>query len=499
MRKKRLVWNSVSSLVLQIVTLISGFIIPPLIIGNFGSEVNGLVNSITQFIQFITLLEMGIGAVIQSALYEPLAKRDNAQISRIMVSGQKFFTVIARILIIYILILMMAYPLLVSGEFGWTYTASLIAISSISSLAQYYFGAINGLLLTADQRGYIRYGLSSLTIIFNTIASYILLKLGFGIHVVKLSTSVIYLVRPILLQIYVNKHYRINRKIKYEEEPLTQKWNGVAQHIAAIVLENTDTVVLTIFSTLSNVSIYSVYHLVIYGVKRIFDTITDGVMSLMGELWAKKELDELTMLFSYTEWLIHTSTVLMFGCVSVLICPFISVYTKGISDVDYIVPTFALVLTIAHATHCLRMPYNIMILAGNQFKQTQINYIVAAILNLGISILCVHYLGLVGVAIGTLVAMAYQTIWMAIYVSKNLLKWPIRNFIKQILVDAGSFICAYSLTKGIAMRSVTYASWILLAIKDALIWLILVLAVNWFFYRSNISTISKRAIRLVKK
>lgn len=40
-----------------------------------------------------------------------------------------------------------------------------------------------------------------------------------------------------------------------------------------------------------------------------------------------------------------------------------------------------------------------------------------------------------GVAIGTAIAMFYQTIWMAFYDSKNLIKWPFTKFLKQIAVD----------------------------------------------------------------
>ena len=49
--------NMIFSIVLQIVTIISGFIIPRQILLAFGSEVNGLVNSITQFLNYIILIE----------------------------------------------------------------------------------------------------------------------------------------------------------------------------------------------------------------------------------------------------------------------------------------------------------------------------------------------------------------------------------------------------------------------------------------------------------
>lgn len=154
---------------------------------------------------------------------------------------------------------MIIYPYIANQNFGFIYTATLIAAISISSFAQYYFGIVNSLLLNADQRGYIQYNAQTVTIILNTIVCAIMISMNGTIQVVKLVTSIIYLARPIILQIYVNNHYKINWKIKYTQEPIKQKWNGVAQHVASVVLDGTDTIVLTVFSTLSNVSIYSVY------------------------------------------------------------------------------------------------------------------------------------------------------------------------------------------------------------------------------------------------
>ena len=65
MRSKKAIYNIVSSLVLQVVVLISGFIVPKLIISKFGSDVNGLLSSIAQFLAYISLLESGIGPVVR--------------------------------------------------------------------------------------------------------------------------------------------------------------------------------------------------------------------------------------------------------------------------------------------------------------------------------------------------------------------------------------------------------------------------------------------------
>ena len=63
-RGKQLKTNTVVGLLSQCVTLICGFIVPKLILNYYGSEVNGLVSSITHFLSFISLAECGMGVFI---------------------------------------------------------------------------------------------------------------------------------------------------------------------------------------------------------------------------------------------------------------------------------------------------------------------------------------------------------------------------------------------------------------------------------------------------
>lgn len=499
MRKKRLLYNTASSFVFQLTTIICGFVLPRLILQSFGSEINGLVNSITQFLNIIAFLELGVGSVVRSSLYKPLANNDNNEVSKIIVSAGKFFKRLAQILLIYITILAIGYPYIANQEFGWMYTAGLIVAMSISSFAQYYFGVVDRLLLSTDQRGYIHYTAQTITLLLNTVACVLLINLGASIHIVKLTTSLIYLLRPIFLRIYVNKHYQLNRSISYTGEPIKQKWNGVAQHVASVILDGTDNIVLTIFSTLSSVSIYSVYNLVISGVKQLLLSMTGGMQALLGELWAKQEIDNLKKTFGWFEWAVHAGTIFVFGCTGMLILPFVKVYTQGITDANYIQPLFAFFIVVANAGHCLRLPYNVMILAGGHYKQTQNNYIIAAVLNIVISAASVKMWGLIGVAIGTMIAMFYQTVWMAIYDSKNLICWPIKNFIKQIAVDGVTVCIAALICTLFSLSSVTYASWVFLAIKVALVWAVIIMVVNYLFYRDKMQRLLRKLYGKYKK
>mgnify|MGYP007003802758 FL=1 len=492
MRKRKLVWNTISALTLQVVTLFCGFVLPRLILSSYGSEVNGMVNSITQFLQVISLMECGMGAVMQSSLYEPLVVRDDNMISCIVTSGKTFFHNVGGVLCIYVFVLLMTYPKLTDQQFGSLYVGSLILIMSVSLFAQYYFGITNQILLSADQRGYVHNIVQMMSIALNTIVCAIMMQKDFSIHAVKLVTATIYLIRPTALCIYVNKHYNIDKKVVYDQEPIRQKWNGVAQHIAAFILDGTDTIVLTVFSSLTVVSVYSVYNMVIFGIKSIFISLSSGIQSVFGEMLTKREIKQLSELFCQIEWMIHTGVTLIFGCTSVLLAPFVQVYTSGIDDAVYKVPGFALLLTFANAMHCLRLPYNIMIRAGGHYKQTQNNYVIAAFINVILSIVLVKHLGLIGVAVGTLAAMSYQTIWMAYYGSKYLIRYPISNFYRQIGVDLLIFTISYGITRFFKMKTATYMAWFLLAVKTSLVWLMAAAIVNILFYKKNVKYMTAR-------
>ncbi len=495
MQQKILFYNSVFPLIYQVVATICGFILPRLILGHFGTEVNGLVNSIIQFLGVISLLELGVGAVVQSSLYKPLAENDVINVSKVVTSADKFFRNLGYILLIYVIVMMVYYPILVKQNFDFFFTATLIFAISIRFFAQYFFGIVNRLILLADQKAYIQFIAQIMAIIANTVGCYILIKFDCSVQAVYGMTSIIFLLQPVAIHLYIKKKYALNRKIHYDVEPIKQKWNGIAQHIAAVILSNSDSIVLTAFSTLANVSIYSVYLLPISGVQLLILSMTAGIQALIGNLLAKQDLAKLNKVFAWTEWLIHSGTIFLFTLTATLIVPFVRVYTQGVNDADYVQPLFAVLLVLANAVRCLRIPYNIMILAAGHYKQTQHNYIIAAVMNIVISIIGVKQFGLIGVTLGTMAAMVYQTVWMAWYNSKNFIQWPMRNFFKQMAVNAVSAVSIFTVTGYFNMTGVSYLGWVVLAIKATVCGVFVVFLINYIFYKEFVLKITNKIMK----
>lgn len=498
-RADRLKKNTISSLIYQVLAFISGLIIPRLFLSYYGSEIYGLVSSITHFLGFITILDLGIGAVITANLYKPLAENNTKRLNEIYKFSRKFYNKIALILILYTIVLIFIYPDLVEENFGNYFIELLIAIISISIFSQYFFGIVYTLLLKSDQKEYISFNLNSITLILNTILSIILITSGFSIHIVKLSTAIIFLLRPVILSIYVKRHYDITNDTKVKKSPIKQQWNGVAQHLAYLIQDKTDIIILTLFSTLGTISVFSIHYLIVTGIRSFIYASTAGFSALIGNMYVRNEILKLKNLFDKFEWLMHTISTLLFTTTGILIVPFVKVYTKGIYDVNYIVPVFAIILTMGTAVRCLQLPYNTVVQATLHFKETQKSAIIEPIINIIISIILVKHFGLVGVAIGTFISISYRAIYLAHYLSNNILNIEKKRTLELLLVDVISVLIMITLTENIEINSSNYFSWSLSALLVLTINSTLSIAINMIFYKKYTLSILNNAIIRLKK
>lgn len=481
-REKKLLLNVGSGLLYHVLSVVSGLILPRLIIEIYGSNVNGLMHSLSQFLSIITLLEMGMSSVISANLYKPLVNKDYNRISQIYKSSQRFFMKIGFVFAFYLLCIAIVYPLSVKG-FDFLYILSMAAILSMSTFAQYFLGISNLIVLNADQMQYFVNGIKCVSLVISTLLSIVLLKSGVGIHVVQLMAGLVYLVQPVALKIYVNQHYHINHNVLLDSEPIKQKWNGIAQHIAFYVTMCTDTIVLTLFSTLTNVSVYSVYALVLNGVTGILDSLTSSISPYFGNLIAAENRETLNKQFGFIEWAVHQGVTFVYSATLILIIPFIQIYTTNVRDTNYILPLFSVLITVAYAFRTLRIPYNSIVYASGYFRQTQVSSIIEAAINIVVSVIGVKISGVAGVAVGTLLAMMYRTLYLVIYLSKNILKRSIKYYIKNIFSDF--IVCVGSLAVSflIDYRGMDYQSWIIYAVEVSLIILIISVCVNLIMYK----------------
>lgn len=485
-RTKNAFLSIVTSLIGEGVALVCGLVLPRLILSNFGSAYNAITQSITQFISYISLMKAGIGGATAVALYKPLAENNTEEISEILASTQKFMRKISMIFVLFILGLSIVYPLLIVKDFDWWFTASLIFIISMTTFAQYYFGFTYQTLLSADQKDYITTSLEIVTTILNTIVSVILIKNNFSLHIVKLGSSLVNIIPPIFLYVYCHKKYHIH-KVTPSEDKIPQKWDAAAHEVASFINNNTDVVILTMFSNLLEISVYTVYHYVIANIKKIVTKFTVGFGSAFGDMYARNEIELMHQNLSIFELIIYSFTSILYSVTLVMIVPFVVVYTKGVTDVNYIRPLFALVLVIGGVFNCFRVPYRVITIAAGHYKQTRNGAIVEAIINIVVSVLGVIFFGLIGVALGTLCAMAFRTIQYVYYLSQNIMYRDVKYFVRHALLCFAIMAAVYFISKLYMPATISsLTQWVIYAFITTVIAIILTAVTDYIFYREDL-------------
>ena len=494
-RGKRAKLNIAVSLVGQLVSLACGLVLPGLLINAFGSEAYGATASITQFLAYITLLEGGIGGVARAALYKPLAEGDMHKVSAVLQELYRFFRIVAYVFIGYVLVLACGFRTISGTEaLDWTSSFLLVIVISLSTFAQYFIGITNAVLLQASHRTYVTQTISTMAVVLNAVLTVLLVLTGSSLIVVKLVSSCVFVLRPVAQWLYVRRHYQLVKKVPRDTNLLKQKWEGLGQHIAFFLHSNTDVAVLTLLADLTQVAVYSVYNMVVSHIQSLTVSFASGMEAVFGDMLAKKEKKELQESFSGYETLLSFVSVVAFSVTTVLILPFVRLYTAGVTDADYIQPAFSVVLPLASMVYCIRQPYHAMTIAAGRFKETRLAAYGEVYINVGLSVLLVGRFGLLGVAIGTLVATTFRMVYYAVYLSKHILYRTVLLFLKRMLVNSAGFVGIYLVGKLLTARIPTenYLQWVMCAAIVGVAALVIMGAIQLIFYRKDVQKLLKK-------
>lgn len=476
-RSDQLKWNTIAAFTVQVSAILSSFIVPKCILNAYGSATNGLVSSITGFLGFLTLMESGVGSVARAELYRPVANRDTAQISAIVNATHRFFKKIALLYLAFVAAFALVFPFAADTSEDFWYAFFLVLIIAITNFVQYYFGAGYMQVLYADQKIYILYAIQAASYLLSIATTICLTDCGAGIHAVKLASALAFIIRPVVVHFYVKKKYAIQSHATSKTPVLGQKWNNMLQTIAYFVHSKTDIVVLTVFCAFEDVSVYSVYAMITTGLSSIISSVCNGFTSKIGGQYSRND-QKLHDTFSAYELFVYNLTAICFATAAGIMQDFISVYIGNLTDAEYYQPAFCTILVLAEAMYCIRMPYNNMVSAAGQFRQTQYAAVIEAGINIILSTVLVWRYGLIGVAVGTLVAMMYRTIYLVFYLSRNLLKRSVRIFVKNVLIFGGASLVSVL----VSSRVITYIhsdSYLTLAVEGAIALAISVAAVGF--------------------
>lgn len=484
MRSEQAFKNMAANLALQVVVFLAGIILPRFILEAYGSAVNGMITSVNQFLTYLGLAEAGVATASVVALYNPLALGRKDEVNSILAATRKFYNRSGVLFFTLTAVLVAVYPLFISGQLDHSLVRWMIAVLAGSTLIDYFFLGKYRVLLNANQEGYVVAIVQSIGTIINMAVSIALIYAGAGVLLVKAVATGVYVLRLFLIRAYTRrKHPELDFHAPPAEHALRQKNAALLHQVVGIIVNNTDTAVLTIClgkRSLLEVSVYGVYMLVVNAVNQLLTSFFNGLTAGFGEVIAKNEKEVLRKSYSSFEYMYFIILFVAVACMGVLLVPFIAVYTMNMDDVQYVRPVTAALFTLLIFLQNVRMPAMTIICSAGHYKQTRYQAVAEAAINIVVSLALVWKWGMNGVLLGTVCSYGYRSFEMILYTSRHLISETAKTSFIRIVrngIAVGILIAAGLMF--IPQEMSSFVSWFLYACGLGVLSCAVIVGVNY--------------------
>ena len=209
----------------------------------------------------------------------------------------------------------------------------------------------------------------------------------------------------------------------------------------------------------------------------LLNGIYNSVNYVLGQNYYKDIKKYVKIHDAYNSFFFGGMTTLM--CISyVLIIPFVTLYTRGVTDVEYINPSLPFLFCLVQILSWSRyIAGNLSGIAGYA-KQTSVVSMVEAIINVICSIILVQKYGITGVLLATVLALPLKVIYLLILSDKVILKRSMRKSLIIMMANLTMFAVTVVIRNAIVPEITSYLQFIFYGIVYSLIFAILGILVN---------------------
>lgn len=405
----------------QLIAIVLGFIVPRIFITAYGSDVNGLLSTITQIFTYMALLEAGIGQAARNALYRPFQEQDQKEINNIYSAAKSYFQRFTAIYAAGVLALGLVLPLVLKTDVDYLTIFLFVLFEGMSGVISFYFIEAPSVILSVDGKSYINNNITLINKVLGYLIKIIMSFYGCNIVVLQLAYLLITIAVVFFYKLYFSRHYPWLRNTKADNGiKLKDRNSYIITEAASVVFNSTDMIVLSVFVSTQLASVYSVYNMIYSNVNLLLNSVYFSIVYILGLTYHEDIKKYAAVHDSFTTVFLGLMTVLMSVCY-ILVIPFITLYTSGISDIDYIhteLPLlFSLIQIMAWSIYAAG---NLTGIAGYA-KQTSYISLIEAVMNISLSIILFQKYGIVGVLLATVMSFPLKVIWCIYVADKKVL------------------------------------------------------------------------------
>lgn len=441
--------NSSFAALSQIIIFLVGMILPKIFLNTYGSEVNGMVTSIYQFISYITLLEAGLGAAAIFSLYRPIANNDFSSINMLMTSVKKNYQKLSFYFLLCLIILSFIYPyILHSSSMTYFEIVILVIVLGFGSIIEFWTMAKYRVFLTADQKIYIISIANIIGTVSNFIITIVLCYFYYNVVLVKFIALASFFLRTYFVQLYIKKNYSFLNLNLNSIEPLIipNKGNALFVQLFSIISLSIPIIIVTLTGSLVDVSVFSIYNMVCIGAISIISIFSTGISAIFGRYYVNKDFTELKNQYNKFEFNIMLILSIVIGGLLSLLYSFVSIYTFNIDDANYTIYSYSILFPIWTLSHVIRIPQDTLVTASGKFKEIKMLNFIQTILFLIFPLIASLLWGINGILIVMILINFARYYFLTIFVEKYVMSLDKKRILTRFitLILSITFIYLFS-------------------------------------------------------
>lgn len=441
-KKKQILINVTLTFFCQLIIFAFGIILPKIIVTKLGSEVNGFLSTVNEIFTYVSLVEAGLSTALLNCLYSPVSKNDNLSISQILSLAQKKFRFVSLLYFLISVIIGFVLPIFLKAD-------SLSYFQMCLSIISFGFGGAASVLLTscvvqyliASGHNYVKQLFHVFIYIITFLTKMLVIYLSGNVILINISYGLICLIQGFLYRIYFYKKFPDISLKNNDLAPvgtLNQRKYFFVHNISGAVFGATDIIVISIFCSLNEASIYAVYSLVFSAIATILSTLFESLKYLLGDAYSKN-MDEYKKVHDMFDCLYLAFSFALLFVAYVLCNYFVNIYMNG-SDINYVDKYLPLLFVAVKLLSTSRIVCNNTQNIANHAKQNLPYTIVESLINIVVSLIMVNIIGIYGVLIGTIVALLFRVNQIIIYTNKKIMdRSPFYTY-KYLLVYVSIFV-----------------------------------------------------------
>lgn len=407
-RTRKVALNAGVALACQFASLLFAFINRYVFIHTLGNEYLGVRGLFSSVLLILSFAELGIGNAIIFSMYKPLATGDKEKIKSLMALYQKAYRIIGLVVAVAGLAMVPFLNFLVTDAPDITENIALLYLLYLADTVVSYFFIYKRSIIIADQRSYVTTLYSQATGLGLCIAQIAILLITRNFILYLVLQILATLVNNVLTSWKADRDYPYLKKEKAAPlEPAERKHIFknvralVMYKFGTVVLTGTDNILIARLINLDMVGLTSNYLLLIATLKTVISKLMEAVTASIGNVNAvesaatkKSVFDKMFFITAWIHGFLSVGMLLLFQ-------EFISLWLGA----DFVLAFPVVVAMVLHfyelGVHQPAYTYRITL---GYFVQGQAAPVLAAVLNIILSILLGLRFGVAGIFFATSIA-----------------------------------------------------------------------------------------------